>query len=46
MREGRIKFRHSVKSLEGIGSRSNDLGAEFQSFTVNCDTFKMMNKLQ
>ena len=41
VREGRIKYRHSIKSLEGMGSSSHDLGAELRmhSFTVNCDTF-------
>ena len=41
VREGRIKYRHSIKSLEGIESRSHDLGAEIRvhSFTINCDTF-------
>ena len=41
VREGRIESRHSIKSLEGVGSRSHDLGAEIRmhSFTVNCDTF-------
>ena len=41
VREGRLESRHSIKSLEGVGSRSHDLGAEFimYSFTVNCDTF-------
>ena len=41
VREGIIKSRHSIKSLEGMGSRSHDLGAELrmQSFTVDCDTF-------
>ena len=40
MREGRIESRHSNESLEGMGSRSHDLGAELimHSFTVNCDT--------
>ena len=39
-REGRIESRHSTKSLEGIGSRSHDLGADLRmhSFTVICDT--------
>ena len=34
-------FTHSVKSLEGMGSRSHDLGADLimHSFTVDCDTF-------
>ena len=41
MREGIIESRHSIKSLEGMGSSSHDLGAELRmhSFTVNCDTF-------
>ena len=41
VREGRIESRHSIKSLEGMGSSSHDLGAEIimHSFTVNCDTF-------
>ena len=40
-RELRIESRHSIKSLEGMGSSSHDLGAELRmhSFTVNCDTF-------
>ena len=40
VREGRIESRHSIKSLEGMGSSSHDLGAELRmhSFTVNCDT--------
>ena len=41
MREGRIESIHSIKSLEGVGSRPDDLGAELRmhSFTVKCDTF-------
>ena len=41
VREGRIESRHSIKSLEGMGSSSHDLGAELRmhSFTVHCDTF-------
>ena len=41
VREGIIEFRHSIKSLEGMGSSSHDLGAELRmhSFIVNCDTF-------
>ena len=41
VREGIIESRHSIKSLEGMGSSSHDLGAELRmhSFTVNCDTF-------
>ena len=47
VREGRIKCRHSIKSLEGMGSSSNDLGAELRmhSFTVNCDTFSNEGKV-
>ena len=47
MREGRIESRHSVKSLEGMGSSSHDLGAELRmhSFTVNCDTFSNEEKV-
>ena len=43
VREGRIESRHSIKSLEGMGSSSHDLGAELRmhSFTVNCDTFSV-----
>ena len=38
VREGIIKSMHSIKSLEGIGSRSYDLVAELRmhSFTFNC----------
>ena len=47
VREGRIESRHSIKSLEGIGSSSHDLGAELRmhSFTVNCDTFSNEEKV-
>ena len=40
MREGRIESRHSIKSLEGMGSSSHELGAELRMhfFAVNCDT--------
>ena len=46
VREGRIESRHSIKSLEGMGSSSHDLGAELRmhSFTVNCDTFSNEEK--
>ena len=39
--EGRIESRHSIISLEGIGSSSHDLVAELRmhSLSVNCDTF-------
>ena len=45
--EGRIQSRHSIKSLEGMGSSSHDLGAEIRmhSFTVNCDTFSNEEKV-
>ena len=41
VREGTIQSRHSIKSLEGMGSSSHDLGAELRmhSFAVNCETF-------
>ena len=48
VREGIIEFRHYIKSLEGMGSKSHDLGAELRmhSFTVDCDTFQIKKKLQ
>ena len=47
VREGRIESRHSIKSLEGMGSSTHDLGAEIRmhSFTVNCDTFSNEEKV-
>ena len=47
VREGRIESRHSIKSLEGMGSGSHDLGAELRmhSFTVYCDTFSNEEKV-
>ena len=30
VREGRIESRHSINSLEGMGSSSHDLGAELR----------------
>ena len=47
VREGRIESRHSIKSLEWMGSSSHDLGAEIRmhSFTVNCDTFANEEKV-
>ena len=47
VREGRIESRHSIKSLEGMGSSSHDLGAELRmhSFAVNCDTFSNEEKV-
>ena len=39
--EGRIESRYFIKRLEGMGSSSQDLGAELRmhSFTIDCDTF-------
>ena len=47
VREWRIESRHYIKSLEGKGSSSHDLGAEIRmhSFTVNCDTFSNEEKV-
>ena len=47
VREGIKESRHSIKSLEGMGSSSHDLGAELimHSFTVNCDTFSNEEKV-
>ena len=47
VREGRIESRHSIKSLEGMGSSSHDKGAELRmhSFTVNCDNFSNEEKV-
>ena len=47
VREGRIESRHSINRLEGMGSRSNDLGAEFimHSFTLHSDTFSNEEKV-
>ena len=43
----RIESRHSIVSLEGIGSSSLELGTELRmhSFTVNCDTFSNEEKV-
>ena len=45
--KGRIESRHSMKSLEGMGSSSHDLGEELRmhSFTLNCDTFSNEEKV-
>ena len=47
VRGGRIESRHSIKSLEGIGLSSHDLGAEIRMhcFTVNCETFSNEEKV-
>ena len=44
MREGRID---NIKSLEGMGSRSHDIGEKIRmhSFTVNCVTFSNEEKV-
>ena len=47
MREGRIESGDFIKSLEGMGSSSHDLGSEIRmhSFTANCDTFSNEEKV-
>ena len=47
VREWRIESRRTIKSLEGMGSSSHDLGAELRmhSLTVNCDTFSKEEKV-
>ena len=47
VREGRIESRHYIKILEGMGSRSQDLGAKIRMhyFTVHCDTFSNKEKV-
>ena len=45
MREGRIESRHFIKSLEGIGSSSHDVGAEIRMHSFNCDTFSNEEKV-
>ena len=47
VREGRIESRHSIRSLEGMGSSSHDLAAELRmhSFTGNWDTFSNEEKV-
>ena len=47
VREGRIESIHSIKGLEGMRSRSLDLGAELRmhSFTIKCDTFSNEEKI-
>ena len=43
-----MESRHSIKSLDGMGSSSHDLGTELRmhSFTVNCDTFSNEEKVE
>ena len=40
VRERRIESGHSIKSLQGMGSRSSDFGTNIgiYSFTVDCET--------
>ena len=47
VREMRIESRHSIKSLEGMGSSSHDSGTELtmHSITVNCDTYSNEEKV-
>ena len=47
VRKGRIESIHSIKSLEGMGSSSHDLGAELRmhSLTANCYTFSNEEKV-
>ena len=47
VREGRIEYRHYIKSLEWMGSSLHDLGAELRmnSFNFNCDTFPNEEKV-
>ena len=47
VREVRMESRHSIKSLEGMGSSSHKLGAELRQhyFTVICDTFSNEEKV-
>ena len=47
VREGRIESRHSIMSLEGMGSSSHDIGVELRmhSFTVNCEAFSNEEKV-
>ena len=46
VRAGRIESRHSIKSLEGMGSSSHDSGAELRthSLTVNSNNFSNEEK--
>ena len=46
-REWIIESGHSIRSLEGMGSSSHDLGAEIRmhSFAVNCETFSNEGKV-
>ena len=47
VREGIIKSRHSIKSLEWMGSRSHDIGAELimHYLSVDCGIFSNEEKV-
>ena len=47
VRKRRVEFIYSIKSMEGMGSRSHDLGAELRmhSVTVNCYTLSNEEKV-
>ena len=44
MREGRIKFIHAIKSLEGMESRSHHLGAELRMHLMILDCYTFSNE--
>ena len=44
VREGRIESRHYIKSLEGMGSSSHDLGAELRMHSVTVNYMCLINK--
>ena len=45
VREGRIESRHSIKSLEGMGSRSHDLAAELRMHSAYHDNVDVTSKM-
>ena len=45
VREGKIESRHSIKSLEGMGSSSHGAEIRTHSFAVNCETFSNEQKV-
>ena len=48
VREWRIEFRHPIKILEGMESRSHNIGSELRMhfLPVDCTLFQMKKKLQ
>ena len=44
MRVGRIESKHSIKSLEGMVSRSHDLGAELEMHYLTVDCYAHSNE--